>query len=133
MLLPGCTITDPQLPNGEFSIDGNSLYYAPEWIANALLRFDKPFRNMILFFQTDWMWHSDHRFMLYENREFRDDGVLEGGVRLGTATGDQKLTLAIYGRNITDDTSLVGGIDFNNLTGMINSPREWGLDVRRKF
>ncbi len=133
MLLLGCTITDPQLPNGEFSIDGNSLYYAPEWMANVLLRFDKPFRNVIIFFQTDWMWHSDHRFTLYESEEFRDDGVLEGGVRLGMTTGDQKLTCAIYGRNITDDTSLVGGVDFNNLTGMINSPREWGLDVRRKF
>jgi iron complex outermembrane recepter protein len=31
--------------------------------------------------------------------------------------------VALFGRNITDQIRIVGGIDFNNLTGFINEPR----------
>jgi iron complex outermembrane receptor protein len=28
---------------------------------------------------------------------------------------------------------VVGAIDFNNLTGMINEPRLWGVEFKAKF
>ena len=36
-------------------------------------------------------------------------------------------------RNITDDQSAVGGIDFNNPTGFVNEPRIWGVEVDSSF
>jgi iron complex outermembrane receptor protein len=39
----------------------------------------------------------------------------------------------VFSRNITDDRSLEGGIDFNNLTGFINDPRIVGVELKTKF
>ena len=41
--------------------------------------------------------------------------------------------MALFGRNITDEIGLVGGIDFNNLTGFVNEPRLWGVEFSAKF
>ena len=38
-----------------------------------------------------------------------------------------------YVRNITDDQSAVGGVDFNNLTGFVNEPRIAGFELGFKF
>ncbi|MCH8896524.1 MAG: hypothetical protein IH927_09725 [Proteobacteria bacterium] len=32
-----------------------------------------------------------------------------------------------------DEVELVGGIDFNNLTGFVNAPRTWGVEVITRF
>jgi len=44
-----------------------------------------------------------------------------------------RFDIAAFVRNITDDVSAVGGIDFNNLTGFVNEPRIWGVEVGVKF
>ena len=41
--------------------------------------------------------------------------------------------VALFGRNITNQIRLLGGIDFNNLTGMINEPRTWGAQFKADF
>jgi iron complex outermembrane receptor protein len=41
--------------------------------------------------------------------------------------------VAALGRNITNDESAVSGIDFNNLTAMVNEPRIWGVELGVKF
>jgi iron complex outermembrane receptor protein len=38
--------------------------------------------------------------------------------------------VAAFGRNITNQIRVVGGIDFNNLTGFINDPRTFGVEVK---
>ena len=57
--------------------------------------------------------------------------MLEGGLRLGYRT--DKWDFAGFVRNITNDVSAVGAIDFNNLTGFVNEPRIWGFEVSVKF
>ena len=57
--------------------------------------------------------------------------MLEGGLRVGYKT--DKYDFAAFVRNITKDTSAVGGIDFNNLTGFVNEPRIWGVEAGFKF
>jgi hypothetical protein len=44
-----------------------------------------------------------------------------------------KYELAAFGRNITDEEVIVGGIDFNNLTGFLNEPRIWGVEFKATF
>jgi iron complex outermembrane receptor protein len=46
---------------------------------------------------------------------------------------DSGLEAAVFARNITNQTRIVSGIDFNNLTGMINEPRIFGVELRGRF
>ena len=65
--------------------------------------------------------------------EFTGKALTEGGVRLGYVWGNGKYEAAVFGRNITNQIRIVGGIDFNNLTGFINDPRTWGAQFRASF
>ncbi len=139
--LPGdtslCTVLDPVVtPSGFFSaavvnIDGNSLPQSPRWIANVTGKYSVPMGDGDLYFFTDWSYRSKINFFLYESVEFQDGHQLEGGVRLGYKT--DSFDVAVFGRNITNDTSAVAGIDFNNLTGMVNEPRIWGAEIGYRF
>lgn len=132
-----CTILDPiVVPAAPFSaaivnINGNSLPQSPRWIANWTARYGVPVGNGEVYAYTDWAYRSKINFFLYDSVEFQDDHLLEGGLRIGYKT--ERFDLAGFVRNITDDTSAVGGIDFNNLTGFVNEPRTWGVEVGVKF
>ena len=132
----GLTVLDPEKEGDPslVSIDGNSLPNAPEWIFNATLRASMPAGNSgELFLFTDWAYRSEVSFFLYESAEFMQDGLIEGGLRVGYTTYDRVWEFAAFGRNITDNLSLTGGIDFNNLTGYVNEPRTFGMEIRRSF
>ncbi|WP_309092957.1 TonB-dependent receptor domain-containing protein [Phenylobacterium sp.] len=130
----GCTVLDPAGPiAGTVRIDGNSLPNAPKWIANVTAGYSWPVGAGEFFVFTDWAYRSKVNFFLYESAEFSDDRLLEGGLRLGYRAPDQRWEAALFGRNITNDRSLEGGIDFNNLTGFVNDPRTWGVEVKASF
>ncbi|WP_373474713.1 TonB-dependent receptor [Sphingorhabdus sp.] len=131
-----CTILDPIVtPAGAgpaiVNINGNSLPQSPEWIANWTARYSIPVGNGEIYAYTDWAYRSKINFFLYESVEYQDKSMLEGGLRVGYKT--DKYDFAAFGRNITKDTSAVGGIDFNNLTGFVNEPRIWGVEAGFKF
>ena len=132
-LLYGCTVTDPELPNGEYLIHGNSLYNAPEVIGQVSIRYEKPLATGVLSFSTDWTYTSELRYALYESIEFSKDPTLEGGIRVGYQTGNNKHRVGFYIRNVTDQQSQIGGIDFNNLTAMLDEPRKVGLTWRVSY
>jgi iron complex outermembrane receptor protein len=136
-----CTVTDEpvldpvtHLPTGRYFIDGNPLPQAPKWTHNLTARWSMPTGDGAEFYVfTDWVYHSGANFFLYESKEFTGKSLLEGGLRVGYDWHDGKYDLAAYGRNITNQIRVVGGIDFNNLTGMINEPRLWGLEFKARF
>ncbi|MGB0899617.1 MAG: TonB-dependent receptor, partial [Psychrobium sp.] len=99
------------------------------------LRYSKEFADGEIFAYTDWAYRSKINFFLYESVEFNDDNMLEGGVRFGYAwdTDNNGHEVAIFGRNITDDDSITGGVDFNNLTGMVKEPAFWGVEYKATF
>lgn len=130
-----CVVVDPPASAERvFSIDGNSLPQAPAWIADVMLRYmlDLP-AGFRLVAATDWAYRSRVQFFLYDSVEFSDDWLLEGGLRLACQLPDGNTEMALIGRNILDDTSPTGGIDFNNLTGYVNEPRFWSLELVRRF
>lgn len=130
----GCTVLDPAGPTaGTVLIDGNPLPQAPEWIANVALRYGLPMGDGEAFVYTDWSYRSKVNFMLYESVEFTGKAMLIGGLRLGYVWGGGKYEAAVFGRNITGQQRIVGGIDFNNLTGFINEPRTWGVQLKASF
>lgn len=132
-----CTVLDPiVVPAAPFSsaivnIDGNALPQAPKWTVNFTAGYEHPVGPGSLYIFTDWYHRSKINFFLYESVEFSDDQLLEGGLRIGYKT--DRYDVAGFVRNITNDESAVSGIDFNNLTAMVNEPRIFGVEVGVKF
>ena len=114
-------------------IDGNPLPQAPKHVYNFTARYGSPFAIGELFAYTDWAYRSEASFFLYDSLSFRSPPSLEGGLRVGYNWSDGDYEVALFGRNITDEMTVVWGIDFNNLTGMLNEPRTWGLQFSAKF
>ena len=128
----GCTVTDPLTANG-YSIDGNSLPQAPKWVHNVTARWAVPVGEGEFYVFTDWAYRSEVNFFLYESVEFTGKSSLEGGLRIGYNWNQGDYGVAVFGRNITDQTRIVGGIDFNNLTGFLNEPRTVGVEFSARF
>jgi iron complex outermembrane receptor protein len=129
-----CTVRDPAGPiAGTVLIDGNQLPQAPEWVANWTARWGMPLGDGEFFVFTDWSYRDEVSFFLYDSVEFRGDALLEGGLRVGYNWNAGQYEVAAFGRNITNELELVGGIDFNNLTGFVNEPRIWGLEFSARF
>lgn len=132
-----CTILDPiVVPAAPFSsaivnINGNSLPQAPKWTVNWTAGYEYPVWNGHLYAYTDWYYRSKIDFFLYKSVEFSDDHELEGGLRIGYRT--DRYDIAGFVRNITNDKSAESGIDFNNLTAMVNEPRIWGVELGVNF
>lgn len=130
----GCTMTDPVGPNGGRLVDGNPLPQAPKVTANFTLKYTQPMASGAEWYVlTDWVYRSKINFFIYDSVEFTGKALTEGGVRVGYVFSNGKYELAAFGRNITNEIRVVGGIDFNNLTGFINEPRTWGVQFRANF
>jgi len=128
-----CTITNPLNAAGRVVIDGNPLPQAPKWIVNLSARYNWPLAEGNLFVLTDWSYRSKVNFFLYEAAEFEGKALTEGGLRVGYNWAGGKYEVAAFGRNITNQQRITGAIDFNNLTGFINEPRQWGVQVKGAF
>lgn len=126
----GCTVLDPIGPNGAL-VNGNSLPHAPEWIFNGIIDYRRPIAAGDFIGSLDMAYSSEKQFFLYESEEFRSDSF-EAGLRFGYGWQD-RYELALFGRNITDEEIVQNGIDFNNLTGMMNDPRQWGIELVTRF
>jgi iron complex outermembrane receptor protein len=130
----GCTVTDPTIVVGGSTlalIDGNPLPQAPEFVHNLTARWGTALGDGELFVYTDWYYRSEVNFFLYESREYTGKSLVEGGLRVGY--GWDAYEVAVFGRNILDETVAVGGIDFNNLTGFLNEPRTVGVEFTARF
>ncbi|HSW08928.1 TonB-dependent receptor [Aquabacterium sp.] len=130
----GCTVTDPAGPvAGTVLIGGNPLPRAPKWIVNWTLKYSVELGNGDLYVVTDWAYKDKYNMFLYEAKEYTAKSLLEGGLRIGYAWANGKYEVAAYSRNITNRQQVVAAIDFNNLTGILNEPRSWGLQFRASY
>ena len=128
-----CTVTDPLNGNGQALIDGNPLPQAPKTTVNFTLKYTQPLAGGELYALTDWVYRSKVNFFLYESTEFTGKALTEGGLRVGYLWDNGNYEVAAYGRNITNQIRIVGGIDFNNRTGFINEPRTVGVQFKAMF
>ena len=129
-----CTVLDPIVTIGGANralVDGNPFPNAPDWIFDVTARWATPVGNGgEIFVFTDWAYQGRTNFFLYESREFVTDGQIEGGLRIGYGAIDGSWEVALFGRNITGEDNVKGGIDFNNNTGFVNEPRTIGISAR---
>ncbi|MEM7678730.1 MAG: TonB-dependent receptor, partial [Myxococcota bacterium] len=86
-----------------------------------------------LFMFADLAYRSRISFFLYQSREFTDASLVELGLRVGYTRFDGSFEAALFSRNLNNDLSRTGGIDFNNLTGFVNEPRTFGAEMRFTF
>jgi iron complex outermembrane receptor protein len=137
---PPCTGLDPVAgtrdgpfgPVTEVFIDGNPLPRTPEWIANFSLQYNYPLQNGELYFWTDWNYRDESNLFLHRSIEFVQEERVLGGVRIGYAT-DGGMDFAIVGRNITDEVTVDGALNFLNLTAFVNEPAFWGVEFNYRF
>ena len=128
------TVTDPLDGNGFALIDGNPFQHAPKWTLNFEVDWTMPLsggRELYLF--TDWKFKGETQDFLYENIEFQTDTQFEGGLRFGYRNIDSGFEVGLFGRNITDEDNVIGGIDFANNTAYVNEPRIWGVEASYRF
>jgi iron complex outermembrane recepter protein len=130
---PNCVVLDPLDGSGKALVDGNPLPQAPKTTVNLSLQYSQPVGDGEVYFLTDWVHRTKVNFFIYESTEFTGKPLTEGGVRLGYRWANDKYEVALFGRNITNQVRVVGGIDFDNLTGFINEPRTWGVQARASF
>ena len=126
-----CTVLDPLDADGNALIDGNPFPQAPEIIANVILDYTYPLANGELFGTTDWSYRSSANIFLYESVEFEADNQLIGGLRAGFRKDNWHI--AGFARNITNEVGTVSAIDFNNLSGIFNQPRTYGVEIGWKL
>jgi iron complex outermembrane receptor protein len=129
-----CTVTDPNGPvAGTVLIGGNPLPRAPQWVGNFTLRYNAPLGEGEIYAYTDWSYKDSYNMFLYEAKEYTAKSLLEGGLRVGYKWGEGKYEVAAYGRNITNQQQVIAAIDFNNLTGILNEPRSYGVQFKVNF
>lgn len=132
----GCTVTDPTIVRGGATlalIDGNPLPQAPKTTLNASVRWTMPLAGGDFSLLADVYHRSKINFFLYESTEFTGKALTELGLRAGYSFGNGKYEVAGFVRNLTNQIRVVGGIDFNNLTGFINEPRTFGATFKANF
>lgn len=136
-----CTVLDPtSVVNGAdgnpitlAAIDGNSFNNAPEQTLNVSAHYWHPVKSGELYAYTDWAVTGDTQIFLYESEEYNTSSQFEGGLRLGYINHEKSYEVGLYGRNITDEVNIKGGVDFNNNTIIVNEPRTYGIDFRVNF
>lgn len=136
-----CTPTDPTVERmtndgivNDAYIDGNPFPNAPETILTLTGRYAMPFGDSAEFFvYSDYAYQGKTNIFIYETEEYTTDGQFELGLRAGYFNFDYDLEVAVFGRNITDEDNLKGGIDFNNNTGIVNEGATWGVEVKKSF
>lgn len=130
----GCTVTNPAGPvKGTVLIGGNPLPRAPKWVMNFSLAYQTQIGEGTLSASTDWNYKDAYNMFLYEAKEYRAKSLLEGGVRVGYMWADGKYEVAAYARNVTNKQQIIAAIDFNNLTGIVNEPRNYGVQFKANF
>jgi iron complex outermembrane receptor protein len=132
----GCTVLDPlSTVDGATAalVDGNPLPQAPKWIGNLTARYSIPYKDGEFFAYTDWAYRSKVSFFIYNSIEYTGKPWVIGGVRAGYDWDGGKREVALFGRNITNKKAIIGGIDFDNLTGYVNEPRIWGVQFRAEL
>ncbi|MRV75236.1 TonB-dependent receptor [Duganella sp. FT92W] len=129
-----CTVTNPTaIRNGSTVafVNGNPLPRAPKWQHNFTLKYSTDLGNGELYAYTDWTYRSTYNMFLYSAKEYTAKALTEGGLRVGYKW--DKYEIAAYGRNITNRIQSVAAIDFDNLTGIVNEPRTYGVQFKATF
>ena len=129
-----CTVTDPEGDvAGSYLIHGNPLPQSPKVTSSMILDWIHPVDSGEVYVTGDWLYRDEFNFVLYEAVEYRGQSLSEIGLRLGYRFGEGHHDVSVFARNIMDRTENIYTIDFNNLTGVVNEPRTWGVEYAWRY
>jgi iron complex outermembrane recepter protein len=130
-----CTELNPTNAGGTLAfVNGNPLPQAPKYTGNFSLRYGVPLgAGSELYFYTDMSYRSEMNFFVDKETEFTGPALYQAGARIGYTWADKKYEVAAFCRNCTNEIRVIGGINFENFTGMINDPRIVGAQFKMKF
>jgi iron complex outermembrane recepter protein len=128
-----CTPLNPLNSAGLAEINGNPLPQAARFTGDFSLRYKHQAGPGEIFFYTDMSYRSAINFFLDEEKEFIGAPLFQGGLRLGYLWNQGKYEVAAFCRNCTNEIRVIGGINFDNATGMINDPRIIGGQATVRF
>jgi iron complex outermembrane recepter protein len=129
-----CTVNDALTPDNRALVNGNPFPQAPETIFNFTAHYTIPAGQDGEFYVfTDWAFQGKTNIFLYDSVEFATDDNFEGGLRIGYENFANDYSIALFGRSITDEENLRGGIDFSNLTAIVNQPRVIDVEFKASF
>jgi iron complex outermembrane receptor protein len=129
-----CTVTNVINAQGNAMLNGNPLPQAPKYVIDPALTYSYPLPvGKELFFSGNAAYRSSVNFFLYESKEFTGQPYTNVGLRGGYRWNYGKYEVAAYCSNCLNQIRLVGGIDFDNLTGFINDPVIAGVQFTGKW
>ena len=125
----------PGDPLTDFS--GNDLPQLPELTASAIVRYEMPLgRHGHLSFQADYG-YQDGAFYSQKNSELESrDSYSLIGARIGYLSPDERLSIAVWGKNLEDENYHISGSFNRGLNAMqysVGDPMTWGLTARYRF
>ena len=138
---PSCTPLDSIVgarqgafgPVTEVSIDGNPLPRTPKWLFNVAFEYTQPLTEGEVYLNMDWNYRDESNLFLHESVEFVAEERWLVGARAGYRTDSGNVDVALVGRNITDEITVDGALNFLNLTAFVNEPRYWGIELKYGF
>ncbi len=128
-----CTVLDPVDGSGNAFVNGNPFPNTPESTLNLTGRFGVPVETGEVYAYFDLARQGDLNVFIYESVEYNLGPQFELGLRFGYINDANNYEIALFGRNITDEANIKGGIDFANNTAFVNEPRVWGVEFSKRF
>jgi len=129
----------PVFGSVDINIEGEPLPNHPEWSFNASGRLRLPVTDDWEFVgQADVLWEDEIRRDLQGTRALFSESHWNVDARLALETTDDKWSVAIWGRNLTDETYIteayqVLGFGFYIAGANYNYPRTYGITFGRNF
>ncbi|MDH3616702.1 MAG: TonB-dependent receptor [Gammaproteobacteria bacterium] len=129
----------PVFGSSDVQIEGSQMPNHPELSINTTGRVTLPVNNDWEFVgQLDFLWEDEIRRDLQGTRALFTDSRTNVDMRLGLESTDDKWDVALWARNLTDETYIteayqVLGFGFYIAGANYNYPRTYGITVRRNF
>jgi iron complex outermembrane receptor protein len=129
-------IDDPV--TGLLPIKGNRLQNTPEWSAFGLARFERSLGDAgMLSARLDLSYSDDVYYSNFQDSVIGQDSFTLTNARLAWLTGNERLELALWAKNLTNEEYRTYAFDlrpdFGFVQYMRGAPRTVGVDVRVNF
>jgi iron complex outermembrane receptor protein len=129
-----CTELNPLTPGGNALVNGNPLPQSAKYIGDLALRYSIPVsESSELYLFTDWSYRSTMNAFIDRETEYALPSLYQAGFRVGYSWANGKYEVAAFCRNCTNIVRNISGINFDNLTGIVNDPRIIGGQVKVAF
>ncbi len=114
---------------------GNRLTGAPETSWSAIVRYDQPLaRGAKLAVSADANYRDGFYFDAANTARFAADARHLVGARLAYVSADERFSVALWGRNLTDELYFVRATSFLNMDSIVvGDPRTYGVEIGVKL